>query len=74
MDSVPAMTDGTYSDFLIGFYRKPKYPWETSVKPSLVVHFYELPKTLNERDFKERRRFRRTQLQKRSLQNLRPRK
>ena len=37
------MTDGYNPDFLIGFYRKPKYPWETSVRPAIVIHFYELP-------------------------------
>jgi hypothetical protein len=61
------MTDGYHPDFLIGFYRKPKYPWETSVKPAIVVHFYELPQTLSERDFKERRRFRRAHIHRRVL-------
>jgi len=68
------MTDGSYTDFLIGFYRKPKYPWETSVKPAIVVHFYELPQTLSDRDFKERRRFRRAHVKKWGLRRMRARK
>jgi hypothetical protein len=68
------MTDGFYTDFLIGFYRKPKYPWETSVKPAIVVHFYELPQTATERDFKERRRFRRAHIQRRNVPSVRTQK